>query len=84
MQKKWEREVISQVDFDTVTSMELWYFYIDLPFSGSHALWHDGDTIYVYLSSRYGEIKAPDYFIPIKLSEYYQVVERLKSDTSNA
>lgn len=83
MQKKWEREVISQVDFNTVTSMNLWYFYIDLPFSGSQALWHDEDTIYVYLSSRYGEIKAPDYFIPIKMSEYYKVVERLESDTSN-
>ena len=84
MQKKWEREVISQVDFDAVTSMDLWYFYIDLHFSGSQALWHDGDTIYVYMSSRYGEIKAPDYFIPIKMSEYYQVVERLEGNKLNA
>ena len=83
MQKKWEREVISHVDFDAVTSMDLWYFRIDLHFYGSQALWHDGDTIYVYMSSRYGEIKVPDYFIPIKMSEYYQVVERLESDISS-
>lgn len=83
MQKKWEREVINQVDFDTVTSMDLWYFHIDLHFAGSQALWHDGDTIYVYMSSRYGEIKVPDYFIPIKMSKYYQTVERLEGNKSS-
>lgn len=79
MQKSWNENVTSKVDFKTIGALRFWYF----PFinKGRYNLWDDGHgTIYGYLEDNYKEeISLADYMIEIKMSEYYSEIESLKS-----
>ena len=74
MQKYWEEDVVSKVDFDVIKKLNFWWF--EFIARGSYSLWdHDG-VIYGYLKDRYKEeIKLADYMNEIKMSEYYMAIE---------
>ena len=74
MQKSWEEDVVSKVDFDVIEKPKFWWF--EFIMRGSYSLWdHDG-IIYGYLKdSHKEEIKLADYMTEIKMSEYYMAIE---------
>ena len=74
MQKSWEEDVVSKVDFDVIEKPKFWWF--DFIMRGSYSLWdHDG-VIYGYLKDNHKEeIKLADYMTEIKMSEYYMAIE---------
>ena len=78
MQKAWNEDVTSKVDFKVMELNHFWYF----PFinEGRYSLWDDGNgTIYGYLVDNYKkEINLTDDMIEIKISEYYAAFEKLK------
>lgn len=77
MQKSWNEDVTSKVDFDIIDEMKFWY----LPFinHGSYNLWDYNGVIYGYLKDSYKEeIQLDKCMIEIKMSEYYSVIESLK------
>ena len=74
MQKSWEEDVVSKVDFDVIKKLNFWWF--EFIARGSYSLWdHDG-SIYGYLKDNYKEeSKLADYMTEIKMSEYYMAIE---------
>ena len=74
MQKSWEEDVVSKVDFDVIEKPKFWWF--EFIMRGSYSLWdHDG-IIYGYLKDNHKEeIKLADYMTEIKMSEYYMAIE---------
>ena len=74
MQKSWEEDVVSKVDFDVIEKPKFWWF--EFIMRGSYSLWdHDG-IIYGYLKDNCKEeIKLADYMTEIKMSEYYMAIE---------
>lgn len=73
MQKSWNKDVTSKVNFKIINSMEFWYF----PFisQGSYTLWDSNETIYGCLKDKYKErIELADYMIGIKMSEFVERV----------
>lgn len=80
MQRAWEKDVVSQVNINTIDFLRFWYFpYI---IRGSYALWDYNDDVYGELTDRGNtNIKLDDDFIPIKMSEYYTIVEEMEHKT---
>lgn len=78
MQKEWEKEVVSKCDKKKLHCNMAWYF----PFiqKGRYSMWDTAGTVYGYLSSNSGEIKICDDMEPIKLSEYYKIIEQLEDE----
>lgn len=77
MQKAWNEEVTSMVNFDVINSIKFWYF--SFISRGSYNLWDCNDSIYGYLKDNHKEeIQLADYMTEIKMSEYYSVIESLK------
>lgn len=79
MQKSWNDEVTSKVNFDVINAMRFWYF--PFIYHGSYNLWDDNyGTIYGYLKDIFKEeIGLADYMTEIKMSEYYSVIEELST-----
>ncbi len=76
MYQEWLRDVASKVNFNIIDQLWCWYWpYIG---KGRYALWHDGDTLYGYLSDEHDRLKLSDDFVPIKMSEYYAIQESLE------
>ena len=74
MQKSWEEDVVSKVDFDVIEKPKFWWF--EFISSGSYSLWDHDCSIYGYLKDNYKEeIKLADYMTEIKMSEYYMAIE---------
>ena len=78
MQKAWNEDVTSKVNFEIINSMKFWYFgFINC---GSYNLWDYNESIYGYLKDSYKEeIQLADYMTEIKMSEYYSVIESLST-----
>lgn len=77
MQKMWNEDVTSKIDFYMLNQNDWWYG--TLISQGSYSLWDYEGEIYGYLSDKYKEeIELPDYFTKIKLSEYYSVIEEME------
>lgn len=76
MQKAWNEEVTSKVDFEAIKAIRFWYFnFIN---HGSCNLWDNNGTVYGYLKDTYKEeIQLADYMTEIKMSEYYSVIESI-------
>jgi hypothetical protein len=74
MYKEWRETVASNVDMNIVEQLWCWYWpYIG---KGKYALWHNGEDLYGYLSDDHKEkLELSDYMEPIKMSEYYAVME---------
>ena len=79
MYQEWLREVSSKVDFNIIEQLWCWYWpYIN---KGRYALWHDNDELYGYLSDEHKDkIELSDYMEPIKMSEYYAIMEAKSDD----
>ena len=74
MQKSWEEDVVSKVDFDVIDKPKFWWF--EFIKHGSYSLWDHDCIIYGYLKDNYKEeIKLADYMTEIKMSEYYMAIE---------
>ena len=74
MQKSWEEDVVSKVDFDVIEKPKFWWF--DFIMRGSYSLWDHNGIIYGYLKDNHKEeIKLADYMAEIKMSEYYMAIE---------
>ena len=74
MQKSWEEDVVSKVDFDVIEKLKFWW--LKFIAHGSYSLWDHEGCIYGYLKDRYKEeIKLADYMTEIKMSEYYIAIE---------
>lgn len=80
MQKEWYSDVVGNVDIPVMDKMRFWW----MPYimRGSYSLWdYDGD-IYGLLTSKSDEqIKLSEFMIPIKMSEYYAVIEQSEEAT---
>lgn len=74
MQREWNENVTSKVDFEIIDAIKFWYFsFIN---RGSYNLWDYNGSIYGYLKDNYKEeIQLADYMTEIKMSEYYSVIE---------
>lgn len=74
LNKAWHAEVSGQCDMKVLDGTWCWYFpYIG---QGSYSLWHDGENLYGYLSDKNAnELKLADWMEPIKMSEYYTIME---------
>lgn len=76
MQQEWTAEVVNLSDMEAIDSISLWYWgYVNC---GRYALWSNDGEIYGYLESKYDDLKVPEYAQPIKISEYYAVIESLE------
>lgn len=78
LQKKWEKNVVSQVKYDMIDFLRFWY----LPYimRGSYSLWDYNGDVYGILKDRCEtEIKLGKDFVPIKMSEYYTIMEEAES-----
>lgn len=73
LQKAWEEEVTSNIDFKRLGGVDSWY--LGLIDKGHYSLWSHNGVVYGYLMSKSNEIKLPEGAEPIKMSEYYQVIE---------
>ena len=74
MQKSWEEDVVSKVDFDVIEKPKFWWF--EFIMRGSYSLWDHNGIVYGYLKdSHKEEIKLADYMTEIKMSEYYMAIE---------
>ena len=74
MQKSWEEDVVSKVDFDVIEKPKFWWF--EFIMRGSYSLWDHNGIIYGYLKDNHKEeIKLADYMTEIKMSEYYMAIE---------
>ena len=79
MQKYWDEEVVSKVDFEVIDRIKFWYF--DIILSGSYSLWDYKGNIYGYLkNNNVDKISLADYMTEIKMSEYYSVIESFERD----
>lgn len=75
MQKEWLSDVVEKCDLSISRKYKLWWF----PFitRGSYSLWDRNGEIYGVLKDYCkDDIKLPDYFEPIKMSEYYKQLEK--------
>lgn len=77
MQKSWEEEVTSKINFEIINAINLWY--LGFLYHGNYSLWDYDGNVYGYLkdNSR-DEINLADYMTEIKMSEYYSVIESLE------
>lgn len=77
MQAAWNHEVIEKVNMTLLDQQSMWYWpYISC---GEYALWSAGDEIYGLLKDRNKtEIQSAEWMTPIKMSEYYAVMEGLE------
>lgn len=73
LQKEWNTEVTSKIDFKKLDSMKFWW--LSVMNVSSYALWHHEDEIYGKLILKSEDFTLPSHFIIIKLSEYYKVIE---------
>lgn len=74
MQKAWEEEVTSNINFQILDQNDWWYG--GMISYGSHSLWDYNSDVYGYLLDRHkDEIKLPDYMVEIKLSRYHSIIE---------
>lgn len=75
LNKEWLATVTSQVDFKRLEKCDLWF--LDVMMSGTYSMWHmDGEIYGKVEESHLVAPKPASYMIPIKLSEYYAVVEQ--------
>lgn len=78
MQKEWNKDVTSKVNFEIIHAINLWYF--GFIYCGNYNLWDYNGSIYGYLKDSYKEeIELADYMTEIKMSEYYSVIESIES-----
>ena len=78
MQRAWNEDVTSKVDFEIINAIKFWYFgFINY---GGYNLWDYNGFIYGYLKDNCKEeIQLADYMTEIKMSEYYSLIESLNS-----
>lgn len=75
MQKEWNEDVVSKINFFTLRQNDFWYDGIIS--RGRYALWDYDGEVYGYLYDEYKEeIQLPEYLTEIKMSEYYSVIEQ--------
>lgn len=71
----WDVEVVPHVNWECINKLDFWWLgYIH---SGSYALWDRDGEIYGYLEDKVQkEITPGEHMEPMKMSEYYAVIER--------
>lgn len=76
MNKEWRSEVSSKCDMAALDGT--WFWYLPYINKGRYALWSHGGDLYGYLSDENKDtIELSDYMIPIKMSEYYAIQEKM-------
>ena len=79
MQKSWNEEVTSNIDFNIINKISFWY--LGFISYGSYSLWDYNRNIYGYLKDGMdSNIKLDDDMTEIKMSEYYSVIESAESE----
>lgn len=75
IQKEWEENICSKIDFRKMELIDLWF--LDFIHSGKYKTWDRDGVIYGYLENRYDADIIPDesWMNVIKISEYYTAVE---------
>ena len=79
IRKLWDTEVVPFVNWEYIDKLDFWWLgYIQC---GSYSLWDRDGEIYGLLEGRnQSEIKTADWMLPMKMSEYYAVMEKHESD----
>ena len=79
IEKEWEETVTNHIDFERLEQVDLWW--LNSISQGSYNLWDADGQIYGFLSTKQEKVFEPEAFMEeIKLSEYYEVIERLKDN----
>lgn len=80
IEKEWENEVTSKIDFGVLEKCDFWYLtFIN---AGRYKMWDWNGTIYGYLENKYDNGIVPDesWMRPMKLSEYYSIIEAYEEE----
>lgn len=71
---EWEETVVANTDFPRIEQCKFWW--ASFIMRGKYSLWDYDGEIYGYLEDYYEKDITPgDCMIPIKISEYYAVIE---------
>ena len=74
MQKSWNEEVTSNINFDIINKIGFWY--LGFIMCGKYSLWdYDGNIYGCLKDGMDGNINLADYMTEIKMSEYYSAIE---------
>lgn len=81
--KDWHEQVVSLCNMDVIDGTWCWYFpYIG---KGKYALWHKGTELYGYLLDEHKDALVLDSWMePIKMSEYYAILESFEQTQESA
>lgn len=74
-QKRWEQEVISQINMQAYEAIKFWW--MNCIWSGRYTIWDYNDEIYGMLESK--DIKLTEDMEEIKMSEYYRIIEEIEN-----
>ena len=76
MQKAWEEETVSKIDFETLNKVRFWWMHAIVA-NGSYALWDYKGDIYGCVTENYADHVNRTYdMIPVDASEYYAILEQ--------
>ena len=76
-QKRWEEEVVSQIDMEAYNAIKFWW--MNCIWSGRYAIWNYNGEVYGMLESK-KDIKLTEDMEEIKMSEYYKIIEEIKNE----
>lgn len=77
-QKRWEKEVISQIDIEAYEAIKFWW--INSIWSGRYTIWdYDGEVYGMFEAN--GDIKLTEDMEEIKMSEYYKIIEEIENES---
>ena len=76
-QKRWEEEVISQIDMEAYNAIKFWW--MNCIWSGRYTIWDYNGEVYGMFEAK-EDIKLTDDMVEIKMSEYYRIIEEMEEE----
>lgn len=77
-QKRWEQEVINQIDMKAYEALKFWWTECLLFWSGRYTIWDYKNEVYGILEAKDG-IQLTEDMEEIKMSEYYKIIEEMEN-----
>lgn len=77
-QKRWEEEVISQIDMEAYNAIKFWW--MNCIWSGRYTIWDYNGEVYGMFEAK-NDIKLTEDMEEIKMSEYYRIIEEMEDES---
>lgn len=77
-QKRWEKEVISQIDMEAYNAIRFWW--MNCIWSGRYTIWDYNGEVYGMFEAQ-NDIKLTEDMEEIKMSEYYKIIEEMENES---